>query len=288
MIRIFNHTDPDGYCSAALVRNHHRNLGVNVENIRCYNMNYHKTFPLDDCLKDELIYIVDFSIDPSEVDRLIDKGCDVIWIDHHKTAIDAFNDYLDFIEKDLRVKGIRENGTAACALTWKYLYPDKEMPFFVELIADYDVWTWKYTERTQYLNNILYSKYCQPNAKIWEDMYNETFLADLLYQGKIMEEYRKADLKRYMRTMSFQTTVSGHKALAVNRSGLSSNVYDLVDKDDAEILMTFGYDGTNTRVSLYSINKSAVDVSEIAKTYGGGGHADAAGFTLSGMQLPKP
>lgn len=60
------------------------------------------------------------------------QGIDVTWIDHHKTVIEAVKDY--------NVKGKRRIGTAACELTWEYLFDDIETPDVVELLSAYDVW----------------------------------------------------------------------------------------------------------------------------------------------------
>ena len=51
-----------------------------------------------------------------------------------------------------------------------------------------------------------------------------------------------------------------------------------------DILVAFIYDGEKTTVSLYT-EKPDVDVSAIAKEFGGGGHKGAAGFVVDGANM---
>lgn len=85
--------------------------------------------------KYDKVFVVDVSFGNRTrflFDEWKDKGTDVIWIDHHKTVINDMRDY--------EVKGKRRIGTAACELTWEYLFDDIETPNVVELLSAYDVW----------------------------------------------------------------------------------------------------------------------------------------------------
>jgi nanoRNase/pAp phosphatase (c-di-AMP/oligoRNAs hydrolase) len=50
------------------------------------------------------------------------------------------------------------------------------------------------------------------------------------------------------------------------------------------VCIAYVHDGEKFTVSLYS---TTVDVSKIAKKFGGGGHKNAAGMTLSNEQFMK-
>lgn len=74
--------------------------------------NYGKEIP--DVNKYDKVFVVDVSFGSRTrflFDEWKEKGIDVVWIDHHKTAIDDMRDY--------EVKGKRRIGTAACELTWE-------------------------------------------------------------------------------------------------------------------------------------------------------------------------
>lgn len=60
---------------------------------------------------------------------------EVIWIDHHKTAIP------EHLMEEQGMEGIRGIGTAACELTWEYLYgPDDYCYELIQYLSAYDVW----------------------------------------------------------------------------------------------------------------------------------------------------
>jgi nanoRNase/pAp phosphatase (c-di-AMP/oligoRNAs hydrolase) len=59
-------------------------------------------------------------------------------------------------------------------------------------------------------------------------------------------------------------------------------MFDTVE-EDYDIMMPFVFDGKRWTVSLYT-KKKDIDVSELAKKHGGGGHRQAAGFQCD--QLP--
>lgn len=122
-------------------------------------MDYGREFPFDKIKKNETVYIVDYSIEPSEMDKLLEITPNVTWIDHHISAIKKYKNY------DKEIRGIRYDGVAGCMLTYCYLKHmtdrgdgdikpfeesmTEDAPMFTKLIADYDVWTFKYGHLTK-------------------------------------------------------------------------------------------------------------------------------------------
>jgi nanoRNase/pAp phosphatase (c-di-AMP/oligoRNAs hydrolase) len=69
-------------------------------------------------------------------------------------------------------------------------------------------------------------------------------------------------------------------SLVVNASHWMSEIgAKLSPECDFALIWYYDHDAKRTRVSLRSFHEH-VDVSEIAKDFGGGGHKKAAGFTL--------
>ena len=61
-------------------------------------------FPLNKIEKDERVFIVDFSIEPEDMRELLKITKNVVWIDHHKTTIEKYQDFESCIP------GIRMTG----------------------------------------------------------------------------------------------------------------------------------------------------------------------------------
>lgn len=103
---IYHEADLDGVMSAAIVKKYFKG------DIDLLPYNYGKEIP--DVNKYDKVFVVDVSFGSRTrflFDEWKEKGIDVVWIDHHKTAIDDMRDY--------EVKGKRRIGTAACELTWE-------------------------------------------------------------------------------------------------------------------------------------------------------------------------
>lgn len=96
-----------------------------------------------------------------------------------------------------------------------------------------------------------------------------------------MMQYRDGFAKSYTSRFGFETEISGHKAFAMNLGNCSSEFFKSLPEEAYDIFIAFCFDGKVWTASLYS---KTVDVSEIAKKYGGGGHMGAAGFVTK--ELP--
>src|SRR3989304_2254605 len=105
-MKIFYHNDMDGRCAAFWVNHTAQYVADYIE------MDYSKPFPIETIVKNEKVWILDYSIDPLVMSKLLEITENVIWIDHHITAIDNYKDF------NVSVGGMRKNGIAACALTY--------------------------------------------------------------------------------------------------------------------------------------------------------------------------
>ncbi len=307
-LKCFYHDDLDGRAAAFCV---HAWVGLKPQNsyipsAQFIPMEYSKPFPFDEIKSDEQVWIVDYSIKPEEMDRLLQITQDVIWIDHHKTAIERYADYPH------RIRGIRKDDEAACVLTWKYIHwwtrrgdgpenfdvdcptPGLRVPLAIELVGDRDIWAWKHGDTTKRFYAASQAHDTKPDSEFWwRCLDREIDPADgpgnakakeqgdnwwtlLLVIGAQIEEYRKRFYTDYREALAFPVTFEGHKALAMNVARVGSEAFggDEVFQE-YEILMPFYFNGRQFIVSLYS---KTVDVSELAKTRGGGGHKGAAGF----------
>ena len=94
-----------------------------VTDIEFHEMDYNKKFPINDINEEDMIIIVDFSIEPSEMLDLLRINKNVIWIDHHITAINKYDEWMSLIKEATgvdRIEGLRYNGLAGCELTWLF------------------------------------------------------------------------------------------------------------------------------------------------------------------------
>lgn len=269
-ICFYHSSDFDGKCSAAIVKKFFKNVVM-------YPINYDEYFPFDIVDNYEKVVMVDFGLQPfSQMIKLHDKVRDrLIWIDHHKTAIDEYQKY------GKSFNGLREIGKAGCELTWEYFYPEEVMPKTVSLLGRYDVWDLHASKEVQPFQYGLKMANPNPGDDIWIELLNENDLLfdRILRDGRIIETYQKEVYKNYCDSCSFDMEWEGHKFLVANIMNVSSQLFDTkFDHEKYDAMMCFGFRGERWSISLYT-DKKDIDLSVIAKKYNGGGHAGACGFS---------
>lgn len=259
-MKCFYHGDLDGKCSAFWV-NKYFDRDIDLREI-----DYSMAFPFEDIEKDESVWIVDFSIEPEEMKKLLDITKNVVWIDHHKSVIEKYKNL------SLVISGIWEIGQAGCELTYKYLYDNEIMPKMTRLIGDWDVWEFEYGDETEYFKMGMEVYNTHPESKIWERVLSNP--KSVIQDGKIVYKFKKNFYKEYVGNYGYEVGFERLSCIVCNIGMVSSKLFESLDKD-YDILIKYVFDGNQYIVSLYSKN---VDVSEIAEKYGGGGHEGAAGF----------
>lgn len=262
-------------------------------------MDYGREFPFDKIKKNETVYIVDYSIEPNEMDKLLEITPNVTWIDHHISAIKKYESY------DKEIRGVRYDGVAGYMLTYCYLKHmtdrgigdikpfeesmTKDAPMFTKLIADYDVWTFNYGHLTKEFHAGLKSiPNTEPNSNCWlelnDPVYGYGATNALIKEGVSRIQYRKETMTHYCEAVGFEVMFNGYKCFAVNMGMMSSDDFVINNIDDYDMLIGFVFNGHEWR---YSLRSTKVDCSKVAMLYGGGGHKGAAGFNTKECVLGK-
>lgn len=274
---IYHEADLDGVMSAAIVKKYFKG------DIDLLPYNYGKEIP--DVNKYDKVFVVDVSFGDRTrflFDEWEDKGIDVTWIDHHKTAIEAVKDY--------NVKGKRRIGTAACELTWEYLFDDIETPDVVKLLSTYDVWDhdrfeWSDVMAFQYGMRGYCGLDVDMAAKAMDG--DHDFIYDMIRNGEAILEYIVEKNRGEMKMFSFEADIFGYKAICMNTTEFNSTTFEsMYDPRKHDLMMPFCWNGRFFRCSFYT-TKEEVDVSALARKAnpGGGGHKAAAGFQLSAEDM---
>lgn len=284
MLCIYHSNDLDGRCSAAI-------LLREFPKIELYGMNYGEKFPYDKLHADTKLYMVDFSLPIDEMIAIYQKVMRFVWIDHHKTAIEA----ADEAGSKFNPFGLRRVGVGACGLTWEYLYKSNLVPMGIYYLSKYDVFDFDKGSDIEAFQFGMRSYDTEPRAEIWEKVFGENTSAKeqnrIITEGKGIIRYRDQEYKEYLEMFAKEVRLPAPqpdnevqydlRCLAVNRgkgntfmfgeTNFDSRTGDRFDIHIAFVMIPSGL----WQVSLYS---TTVDVSEIAKKYDGGGHSGAAGF----------
>lgn len=276
---IYHEADLDGVMSAAIVKKYCKEKGENIDLIP---YNYGKEIP--DVSKYDKVFVVDVSFGERTVNLFQeweDNNVDVVWIDHHKSAIDSAGNYANSI------KGKRRAGTAACELTWEYLFDDIRIPMIVQLLSAYDVWDHDRFDWSDVLSFQYGMRgYCgldPDTAKVaLEDIIDGYGVDEMISRGETIIEYIYEKNKGEVEMFSFEAEIAGYKAICMNTTEFDSATFESIyDPSIYDLMMPFCWNGRFFRCSLYT-TKEDLDCSAVARSAspGGGGHKQAAGFQL--------
>lgn len=274
-ICFYHRVDFDGVCSGAIVQKFY-------PDVKLIGINYGDEFPWEEIGGNDII-MVDFCLEPeNEMFRLAELAKSLIWIDHHKSAIEAMKTYKINNKWMPFIKGIQRIGDAACELTWEYFY-GTPIPIGVRLIGRYDVWDLKNHESIipfQYGLRSLPDVY-NPDNDIWKMMFMFPQLGEfawIINNGNTILNYTKSWNKYLMDNFSFEGRFLGYDALFINMPAISTATFES-RYDDTKYDLMVGFFRLPKGVWQVSLRTTTdLDVGKIARSFGGGGHAQASGF----------
>jgi len=213
------------------------------------------------------VAILDFSYTNAVVKDLIEKAENLVIIDHHKSAMVELHD-VTHTHFDLSHSG--------AILSWNFFHPGKEPPKFLRYIEDRDLWKWELPYSKEF--SAAFDMVPFEFEKFTEFVDDSTF-DDAIKRGSYILAYSKSVIKKVADQATLRTW-QGKKIYIVNSSHWMSEIGAKLAPDCAfAVIWFFDHDRQEYRVSLRAFHDE-VDVSEIAKTQGGGGHKKASGFSL--------
>ena len=295
---IYHRIDLDGWMSAAIVKKAHKLAVLERSEIRRTDMSkthtmeflgYNYGDPNPSIVGYDMVIICDVSFPLVVFQKLWQGEChNIVWIDHHESAIKESGEYVD----KFGIKGIRDTKFAACELTWKYFFPKETMPFIVELLGLYDSFRHKGTDQEKAVLEFQYgARQAITNyeeAYTWLSNPNENALNTIQSMGEGIYAFLCTDAKQIYKNgfeMVFDPepeyrTGKTYRFIAINKERFNPINFGLdYHKDGYDGAACFHFANEFWNFSLYNDN-GMVDVSLIAKQFGGGGHKGASGFRI--------
>jgi oligoribonuclease NrnB/cAMP/cGMP phosphodiesterase (DHH superfamily) len=284
-ILIYHHDDNDGSCAAAVAENYYDR---NEFAIKFIAINYGKeSWSEEEIEAAEKVWLVDFTSD--EMDEFV-KVCGprLIWIDHHKTAMEKFPD----LWTSSSIPGIRSVEKAACVLTWEYTHPeDISPPAAVAYIGDKDIWKFEYADTRAFSAGFsLMVK--TPDDPTWDELLSseyEDIVNKMISIGELLLQAQSYKLQKAF-DRGVDLTFHNWRARLVNTTGNISELGEFIYKKpeyDIAVMWQAVEDMVVFSLRSDSGNPDSPDCAEIARQYGGGGHKNAAGFQKKNMDFPS-
>ncbi len=280
----YHSKDLDGFFSGAVLK-------YKYPDIELRGWDYKDEVPSFESMEgyDEVI-LIDITF---PLDTLLELGTrtKLTVIDHHISFKKQVDNHLqighDVVTDNLKYitfEYIYDDNLSACELGFKYYFG--YIPPIVELVGKYDTWRANGTDEWDTvvlpMKYYLYGKVNKPDdvKNYWFDKYSGDTVDSMLEIGESIMEYERKMDESKTNSYAFEREAYGLRALCINTNFMSSEtMITKFDSSKHDIMIGFAYNGNNWGVSLRSVDDK-VDVSQIARERGGGGHSQSAGFQV--------
>ena len=199
-------------------------------------------------------------------------------IDHHVTARDRY------LSEPGVVNAIEEMGHevrfeldhSGAVLSWLY-FRDEDPPDLLRYVEDQDLWNWRLPSSREV--NAAIGVY-PLDFETWNELARRP-IAELVAEGTPIVRANRAEVENRARS-AHPLVVDGRLVEAVNATTVRSAIgHELAERERFGCAWGCVYrvSGGEVHATLYSIGE--VDVGSVAARLGGGGHRNAAGFSVS-------
>ena len=291
MIKLFTHTDLDGVSCEILgkiafeedinvVRCNYGDIDAKVEEFINRAEEYDKLF------------ITDISVNKEIADKLLSVSDKVILLDHHKTAL-WLNEYPYAL---VQVEDESIGKMCGAYLFYEYLKKNHKefddtpaLKLFIDYVRMYDTWEWKEKYDNiipKRLNDLMYID--GPNEFIDKMVYrlgNNLFIFDDtdLMKLQIEQTYINSYITQKNETLMINDDLFPEYTVGITFadkyiSELGNKLCELHPELDFVVLINM-----STLAVSYRTVKDDLDLSDIAKRFGGGGHPKASGSRFDAL-----
>jgi oligoribonuclease NrnB/cAMP/cGMP phosphodiesterase (DHH superfamily) len=228
--------------------------------------------------------------------NFIIKTCNVaskiIILDHHKSAYDMYLKNKDVLDSIINLEIIFDMNRSGCQIAWDYFFPEVKRPWFIDYVADQDLWTWKLPNSKEINCALEFYEFLDQNdlSKL-DSLSSEDSIPKLIKQGKriikVKDKIMQDQLKNSEeRNFNFNGTVyrvqTGTIPLEMRSAFGNLLAFKKLNNNidpDFGIVWNY-YPKENIWMISLRGNETSPDLSLIASHFGGGGHAKACGFKI--------
>ena len=256
---IYHGNCADGFTSAWVVR---RALGEGVD----FYAGVYQNDPPDVTGRD--VILTDFSYKRAVLEGIVERAASVLILDHHKTA----QADLEGLPGAVTVFDMERAGSR---ITWDHFYPGAKPPELLLHIEDRDLWRFNMQGTREIQANVFSYPY---EFDVWDRLMDQK-PSDLAIEGRAIERKHFKDIEELTKVVTREFEIGGYRVPVANLPyTLTSDAGHLLAKDKP--FAGCYWDTPDGRVFSLRSTDDGMDVGEVAKLYGGGGHKHASGFRV--------
>ena len=235
------------------------------------------------------VIIVDFSYNRDVLLEMVKTARTIFVLDHHKTAAEDLAGFqsersydpdalLSAAEFDatypIRVTFDMERSGAG--LAWDFFHPNKARIPLINHVEDRDLWRFA-LPFTREVHAAMSSYPFEFGA--WDEIALKCERGELIAEGAAIDRKHLRDIETLLKITKARISIMGHDVPIANLPvTMCSDAGNIMAKGEP-FAVTY-YDGPEHRHYSLRSTDAGLDVSMVAKAYGGGGHRNASGFRL--------
>jgi oligoribonuclease NrnB/cAMP/cGMP phosphodiesterase (DHH superfamily) len=286
LLCLYHDSCTDGFAAAWAVR--HGLVGVAAEFKAC---KYGDPRPTD--ILSRHVVIVDFSYPRAVLETMALEAAGILVLDHHKTAMEDLAPLTTGAAPDVTGWQRDPDGLhvhfdmkrSGAGMAWDFFHPGEARPWLIDMVEVRDLWLKddKRFEKAKivhaYLNSFAF------DFGEWDEHHRLTSTEEgqerVIHDGAAIARIRQKDARDAAIMSARWIDLGAFKGVrAINLPPfLASDACDYLIGHGERMVASY-YDGNGYRYFSLRSAKGGPDVGAIARTYGGGGHENAAGFRV--------
>lgn len=229
--------------------------------------------------EDAQVVFVDIAPPLEPLWQLVEYAAQITILDHHVSARDRFESdpgLFEIFERDGHLARFDLHRSGAI-LAWEHFHPESEVPALLRYVEDQDLWTW-HLPRSEEVNAAIGSH--ERSFDVWERLATKP-VVELAEEGAPIVRAQRSEVQQAL-FQSHPIWLDRLRVEAVNSRSMRSRIgHELATRASygAPCGAVYRITGSRVDVSIYSVGD--FDVSKLAGRFGGGGHRNASGFTVT-------
>jgi len=226
-----------------------------------------------------LVVFADISVRNESLLAVAEVAAQVVVLDHHLTAQNHFMSDPG-VENAMVEQGHVvhfDSNHSGAVLSWNHFHPGEPPPDLLRYVEDQDLWNWK-LPRSEEVNAAIGSY--PREFDIWSQLV-ERPIEGLVEEGTPIVRANQLEVERALKN-AHPVAIGSERIEAVNalhqRAAIGHGLAKRARFGKAWGLV-YRVSGTQVDCSIYSTG--ALDASAVATRFGGGGHRNASGFSVS-------
>lgn len=220
------------------------------------------------------VVIVDFAYKKAVMQSMLSTAASVTILDHHISAEDDLSELLQSGE----IKGLFDMKRSGAMMAWQWFNPEQPPPALIAHIQDRDLWLFELTGTREIIAALSSYPF---DLVLWDSLMASSAdeIEALKRDGEAIERRVQKEVRELIASGVRRMVIAGHDVPVLNApAAYVSDAGHIMS--DGEAFAACYWDHPGGRSFSLRSSENGIDVAEVAKMFGGGGHQKAAGFTV--------